>query len=261
MKNAILISLDTLRADHLGCYGYARCTSPHLDAYAAGGVRFTQAYAQSIPTHPSHTTMFTGRDVMDHQIVRQGGKIDLDPRLPVLAQTLRDAGFYTAAADNLGRWFSRGFVDYEGYKWESEPDVPWRRGEAVNQTALRLLERCAEANAKGEPFFLFVHYWDAHTPYLPPPPFRELFYAGDPRSPVHDSMGPVLASPYFEDYFGAWLGDVTDIEWPKAQYDAGIAYLDACLAVFLRRLDELGLSDSTLVTIVGDHGEELDEHR
>ncbi|HEU4752752.1 MAG TPA: sulfatase, partial [Armatimonadota bacterium] len=257
--NLLLLSLDTTRADHLGCYGWPRATSPHLDRLAEEGTLFESCFSPSIPTHPAHTSLLTGCDVMRHQIVAQGGKNELSPDLPLLAEILRRRGYWTGAADNLGRWFSRGFDRYEGYQWARDPEGGWRKGEAVTAAALRVLN---EAASQPRPFFLFVHYWDAHTPYLPPAPYERMFYeGGNERDPANRSMDPVLNFPPFESYFRKWWDGVTDIEFPKAQYDGAIAYLDSQLRRLFGRLDELGLRESTLVVITSDHGEELDEHQ
>ena len=257
MTNILLISLDTTRADHLGCYGWRRNTSPHLDRLAEQGTVFEECFSPSIPTHPAHTTMLTGCDVMKHQVVAQGAKTELSPGVRTLAELLKEQGYWTGAADNLGRWFSRGFDRYEGYQWARDPEGGWRKGEAVTETALKVLN---EAAAQEKPFFLFLHYWDAHTPYLPPAPFDRLFYGGDEKDPANRSMEPVLNFPPFMWYFRQWMGEVTDIEFPKAQYDAEIAYMDTCLQRVFHRLDELRLTEQTLVIITADHGEELDEH-
>ena len=255
--NVILIAIDTLRADHLGCYGYNRPTSPHLDRLAGQGVAFTEAFSPHIPTHPSFTTVFTGVDVMTHNISCQGGKVELDPGLPTLPEVLRAHGYYTASVDNLGRWFTRGFEKLHTYRWERDWSQPWRKAEAVDAAARPAL---AEAAAQDRPFFMFVHYWDPHTPYLPPPPFDRMFYGGDERDPDNQSMDPVWAFEPFRDYFAQWMAGTTDIRFPVAQYDAEIAYVDVALARFLNRLDELGLAEETLVVVYSDHGEVLDDH-
>jgi arylsulfatase A-like enzyme len=256
--NVILVSLDTLRADHLSCYGYKRLTSPHLDAIAGQGVLFLEAFSPHIPTHPAHTSLFTGTDVMKHQIVAQGAKVELDPSIPTLPEILKEAGYFTAAADNLGRWFTRGFDVYEGYDWPRDSLDGWRKAEGVNATALKVLKACAEQN---RPFFAFLHYWDPHTPYLPPPPFSRMFYSGDEKDPSNHSMDPVLNFPPFMWYFRQWMGDVRDIAFPCAQYDAEIAYMDTCLVHVWTFLSEAGLDENTLLVITSDHGEELDEHK
>src|SRR5437016_3418184 len=106
--NVILVSLDTTRADRLSCYGHRLPTSPHIDRIAAQGALFTEYYSPHIPTFPGHTTMMTGRDVYAHHITGQSGAPELSPDIPMLAEILRARGYFTAAADNLGRWFARG---------------------------------------------------------------------------------------------------------------------------------------------------------
>ncbi len=255
--NIILISVDTLRADRLSCYGHWRPTSPHTDRLAAGGALFEQFYSPHIPTFPGHTTMMTGRDVYAHQITGQSGTPELSEEIPLLAEILSLHGYFTAAADNLGRWFQRGFEMYEGYVWDTTDARAWRKGEAVMKAALKVI---AAAAGQDRPFFLFLHFWDPHTPYLPPAPFTRMFYEGDERDPSNRSMDAVWAFENFKWYFHEWMPGVTDIEFPKAQYDAEVAYADACLAHVFTRLEELRLAEDTLVVYTADHGEELDEH-
>src|SRR5690348_1165815 len=126
--------------------------------------------------------MLTGRDVFAHGIVSHAGQRELDTAVPLLAELVAARGVQTAAVDNLGKWFQRGFDPYRPYSWEKDPRSPWRKAEAVNAPTLAALDECA---ASGRPFFLFAHYWDPHTPYLPPPPFDRMFYAGDELDPNH----------------------------------------------------------------------------
>lgn len=255
--NFMLFSLDTLRADRLGCYGYGRVTSPHLDRIAAEGALCRSHFSPHIPTYPGHTTMLTGRDVYAHQITGQSGAYELSTDIPTLAEMLAANGYFTAAADNLGRWFRRGFEVYEGYEWDSSEPREWRKGEAVTSAALNVINRAA---AQNKPFFAFVHYWDPHTPYLPPRPFDRMFYEADERAPGNASMDAVWDCGAFKWYFREWMPGVTDIEFPKAQYDAEVAYMDTCLAHVLARIEELGLAQDTMLIFTSDHGEELDEH-
>jgi len=255
--NVLLIDVDTLRADHLGCYGYRRMTSPHIDRLAAEGTVFLDMVAPHIPTHPSHTSMFTGHDMISHGVVAHGGKVEPDPEIKMLAEILAAQGYFTAAADNMGRWFERGFQEYRRYSWESNNTAPQRKAEAVTPVALDLLSKAA---AQDRPFFLFVHYWDPHTPYLPPPPFTRMFYEGSEKNPENHSMDEVFAFAPFAKYFNAWLPGVTDRQYPIAEYDAEIAYADAGVAHVLTRLRELGLDGETLVIFTSDHGETMDEH-
>lgn len=255
--NVILFSIDTLRADRLSCYGHSRRTSPHIDGLAARSALFTEYFSPHIPTFPGHTTMMTGRDVYAHQISGQSHANELDPAIPMLAEMMQQGGYFSAAADNLGRWFSRGIDHTEGYSWDTSDPSGWRKAEAVLRAALNVINRAA---AQDKPFFLFLHFWDPHTPYLPPAPFSRMFYEGDEKDPANRSMDPVWAFENFKWYFNEWMPGVTDIEFPKAQYDAEIAYVDACLAHVFTRLEELRLIDETLIVLTSDHGEELDEH-
>jgi arylsulfatase A-like enzyme len=255
--NVLLVSIDTLRADHLSCYGYPRLTSPHLDRLAGEGVRFAEAYSPHIPTHPAYTTLLTGKDAWSHQIVAQASPRTLDPKHRLLPELLQEQGYFTASVDNLGRWLSRGFELWERYDWEKPPDKPWRKAEAVNAKALPVLEQCAR---QSKPFFAFFHYWDPHSPYLPPPPFDRMFYHGDETAGEDPRMEQVLASEQLGEYFRQWMGPVRDAEFPVAQYDAEIAYLDTALAHLFTAVEALGLREKTALVIQADHGEEHVEH-
>lgn len=257
MKNVILISLDTTRADRLSCYGHYRKTSPHLDKLAEHGVIFTDHFSPHIPTFPGHTTMMTGKDLYAHQISSQSGNPEPADGVKMIAELLKEQGYFTASADNLGRWFLRGIDHTEDYKWDTSVPRDWRKAEAVNHAAVKALKHCA---SQDDPFFLFLHYWDPHTPYLPPAPFDRMFYAGNELDPENDSMDELWEFENFKYYFAEWMPGVTDIEYPKAQYDACIAYMDTCLSHLFEQLDELGLMSETLLVITADHGEELDEH-
>ena len=255
--NVLLVVIDTLRADHLGCYGYPRITSPHIDRIAAEGTLFLDMIAPHIPTHPSFTTMMSGHDVFSHQLPSHSGEREPDPEIRMLAEVLNDLGYHTAAADNVRRWFSRGFADYRSYAWQPDADGGQNKAGAVNEVALDLLNSCA---GQDKPFFLYVHYWDPHTPYAPPKPFDRMFYEGDEKAAGDHSLDEMWAFPPFRDYFDAWLPGVTDLQFPIAQYDASIAYADVAVAHLMTRLGELGLDDDTLVVLTADHGETMNEH-
>ncbi len=272
MRNIILFSLDTLRASSMSCYGHTHLTTPHLDALVADATLFESCISPHIPTHPAHTTMFTGKDVLTHQIITQGGRLNLSENIKTLPELLSEAGYFTLAADNLGRWFQRGFPEsqYRGYQWETRYRNA-RKAEAVNQTAIELLEL---AQSQDKPWFAFLHYWDPHTPYLPPLPFERMFYSGDECDPNNRSMDAVYACEPFTDYFRQWMCKPdaddpdnlakkrlwTDRRYVNSQYDASIAYMDASLAQLFQYLSDCDLMEETLLIITADHGEELDEH-
>jgi arylsulfatase A-like enzyme len=268
--NVILLSLDTTRAQSLSCYGHVHLTSPYLDTLAAEGTLFETCLSPHIPTHPGHTTLFTGKDVLSHQIVTQGGPKEPPEGTKMLAELLRENGYFTVAADNLGRWFARGFDMYEGYSWTMKYKSA-RKAEAVNRTSFRVLDA---ARSQEKPFFAFLHYWDPHTPYLPPEPWERMFYAGDECDPENRSMDAVYDCEPFQYYFLNWMFRPhpeepdnrekarvwTDRAYVNALYDAEIAYMDHSLQQVWHYLAHHGLFDDTLVVVTADHGEELDEH-
>ena len=273
MRNIILFSLDTLRASSLSCYGNTNLTTPHLDALTSDATLFESCISPHIPTHPAHTTMFTGKDVLTHQIITQGGRLNLSENIKTIPELLSKAGYFTVAADNLGRWFQRGFPEnqYRGYQWETRYRNA-RKAEAVNQTAIEVLEL---AQSQDKPWFAFLHYWDPHTPYLPPLPFERMFYSGDECDPNNRSMDAVYACEPFTDYFRQWMCKPdpddpeniskkrlwTDRRYVNSLYDASIAYMDASLSQLFQYLRDCGLMEETLLIIAADHGEELDEHK
>ena len=171
--NIVLIALDTQRADTLGCYGYSKNTSPFLDSIAARGVLFEKCYAPNIPTHPSFTTMLTGREAISHNIINIGGGVPIEAGIPLLPEILKARGYNTAAVDTMSRHFERGFDEYHSPEWDRSDPLSLRRAEHVTDFAVPQIEKFkAEFNKTDKPFFLFLHYWDPHTPYLPPEPFR-----------------------------------------------------------------------------------------
>src|SRR4051812_4516976 len=107
--NIVLIALDTQRADHLGCYGYKKPVSPFIDSIAAQSVVFERCYAPNIPTHPSFTTMLTGKEAITHNIVNIGGGVPIEDGVRLLPEILSEQGWRTGAVDTMGRHFSRGF--------------------------------------------------------------------------------------------------------------------------------------------------------
>lgn len=258
--NIVMISLDTLRASRLGCYGYARPTSPWLDRAAAEGVLFERAYATDIPTEVAHTSIFTGKIGLTTGIVSHGSELAHLPKsTPWLPALLRSAGFTTGAVDNLYQlkeWFARGYR----YYINSVGRKRWIDGRTVNDLALPWIREHA-----GEPFFLFLHYWDPHTPYLPPEKYIPLFYppGKDRYDPSNRSMERAYnhtAYPFFRHHHYELLGPVTDSGYVDALYDAEIRYLDDLLRELDETLEACGIRDETLLVLFGDHGESLTEH-
>lgn len=255
--NIILLVLDTQRADHLGCYGYSKNVSPVIDSVAARGVVFEKCYAPNIPTHPSFTTMLTGKEAIAHDIVNIGGGVPLRDGVRMIQEELGDNGWNTAAVDTMGRHFSRGFQTYKTPEWDRSDPQTLRRAEHVTDLAVPLIE---DLKKDDKPFFLFLHYWDPHTPYLPPAEFRTMFYerGNNPYDIKNHSMDPAWNDETFQWYFHQWMPGVTDSEYVNALYDAEIAYMDWQLRRVFAALEDI--QEETLVIITADHGEILDDH-
>ncbi len=257
----ILISLDTTRLDRLGCYGYPSPTSPYLDQIAAQGALWERAYASDIPTEVAHTGVFTGRVGLSTGVVAHGSSLtQLAKGVPWLPALLRNQGFVTGAVDNLYQlkeWFARG---YRYYVNSSAPGQRWIDGRTVNDLAKAWI-----GEHKGEDFFLFLHYWDPHTPYLPPPGHVNRFYAPDrnPKDPDNKSMERAYnhrAYPFFKHHHYDLLGGITDSAYMNALYDAELRYLDDLLQELDEFLAQQGIVEETFLILFGDHGESLDEH-
>lgn len=258
--NIVLIAVDTLRADHLGCYGYHHPTSPRIDALAQEGVLGERLFCPGIPTQPSFTTLHTGQHPITHNIVSHGGKAQLDRSSPFLPELLLQAGYTTCAVDNLWRarpWFGRGFEYY------IDPSV--RRGLLLAVTAEEINARAIawmRAN-RDQPFFLFLHYWDPHYPLTPPARYDGMFYEGNAFDPANRSLEEWWQHPLGSVARETWLrrreGLITDADYVVALYDQEIRYLDDAVDELVNSLDDSGVAEQTLVVLLADHGTSLTE--
>jgi arylsulfatase A-like enzyme len=231
--NVLLVTFDTTRADHLGCYGFQDAQTPVVDRLAREGVLFESAYSSIPLTAPSHATILTGRYPIAHG-VRDNGLFVLSPEQETLAEILKQHGYATAAAiggfplvarfgldQGFGFYDDRLVTEYDmvlGTK-PTKPPLAFdeRRAARVNEAAIGWLQEHAQ-----QPFFLWVHYYDPHQPFQPPVPYDDLF----------------AASPY----------------------DGEIAYADESLGTLLDSLRSLEVYDRTLVVLTADHGEGLGDH-
>jgi arylsulfatase A-like enzyme len=257
--NILLIAVDSLRADHMSCYGYHRLTTPHLDDFALEGALFEQTFSAHIPTTPAYASMLTGCDCFGTEVVALRHKGGLKSDLRTLPEILREAGYNTTCVGFSGNPASRGFDTYLDYPaWGSWEEGRSPKAEKLNAVAQPEIDRLA---GEGKPFFMMVRHMDPHAPYLPPAPFERMFYHGDERDPANRSMEPVLDFRPFADFFRSWMPPgVTDKEYVIAQYDGAIAYMDSCIRGILQQLEDLGILDETIVVLNGDHGETLYEH-
>jgi arylsulfatase A-like enzyme/Tfp pilus assembly protein PilF len=224
--NVVVITIDTLRPDHLHCYGYDRIETPTLDRIAQGGVLFEKGVTQTPLTPPSHASIFTGLNPPAHKVRDTGGFI-LSPSTPTLASLLQAKGWDTAAfissavlKKRFG--FDHGFDVYDdqmprpGNAQEFLEDSERRAGDTVDRAVQWLDSR------NDKPFFLWVHLYDPHTPYDPPSPFRE--------------------------------------RYKDRPYDGEIAYADRELGRLMESLKRKSLPEKMLVAVLSDHGESLGEH-
>ena len=223
IRNVLLISIDTCRADYLSCYGYKKKTTPNIDALAAKGILFENTVSPVPITLPAHSTMLTGT-IPPYHGVHDNSDYQLSESNITLAEILKDAGFTTGAAIsasvlNSRFGLSQGFETYSDHieDMRQEGGFDERTGGETNRFAIDWLEK-----NKNKKFFFFLHYYDPHASYLPPEPFAS--------------------------------------EFAPNRYAGEIAYTDYCIGEVLNKLKELDLYDSTLIIITADHGEMLGEH-
>ena len=257
--NIVLMGIDSIRADHMSCYGYPKLSTPHLDRFAGEGALFERTYSAHIPTTSAYASMLTGMDCFGTQVVALRHKGPVRPEAKTLAEHLRDVGYTTTSVGFSGNPSSRGFDKYIDYKaWGTREEGSCPKAQNLNEVALPELERLV---AGEQPFFLFLRHMDPHAPYLPPEPYQRMFYHGDELNPANRSMDPVMAFKPFATFFRSWMPEgVTDKDYVIAQYDGAIAYMDAAIASIFQALQTLGIYDETLVVINGDHGETLYDH-
>jgi arylsulfatase A-like enzyme len=269
--NVLLIILDTVRAMSMSLYGYSRPTTPELQKLAARGVLFTRAISPGPWTLPSHASIFTGREENE---LSTDWFVPLDATYPTLAEQLRGAGYRTGGF-SANVWYAsremglgRGFLHFEDYRrslgelWVSasiprvlrgefvrqlgrEDDTPDRKSaEDINRAFLDWLDR------KGDhPYFAFLNFFDAHTPYLPPEVFDRQFQTSSLRL----SHAPDRAS-------ATALPDTARVRAARDSYEAAIAYLDHELGRLFSELERRGALENTVVIVTADHGEEFFEH-
>jgi arylsulfatase A-like enzyme len=268
--NVPLLVLDTVRGMSLSVNGYERPTTPHLEALARDGVRFTRAVSTASWTLPSHASMFTGR--YPHELSASWGQ-PLDDADPVLAEVFDRLGYVSGGfAANLAYCstafgLQRGFQTYRDYLvtpgeavrssnltralvdevWAPLVGSVYESGRpSARDVADRFLGWQARTAPRRHPFFAFLNFFDAHGPYAPPAPFDTLFLG---RQPVTREPGG-----YTRAFSPAEVADL------KAAYEGAIAYLDSELGRLFDELARRGVLDNTIVIVTADHGEEFSEH-
>ncbi len=225
--NIFLITIDTLRADHVHCYGYDQIQTPALDDLAKSGIRFSQAFTPSPLTNSSHTSILTGLLPSAHGVTDFG--IPLDDSHATMAELLKAKGYHTAAfigaivldSKTLAPGLDRGFDFYDNFPTNVQTKTHWDRLERRGEVVVKHAEAWLTAHPTG-PRFVWVHLYDPHDPYEPPAPYSETY---------KDRL-----------------------------YDGEIAYADSALANFIAYLKAHAAYNNSLIIVVGDHGEGLGEH-
>ena len=261
--NVLLITVDTLRPDHLGAYGYGRDTSPNIDSLARRGVLFRTAITAAGRTVQSFPSILTGVYPMVHGLRYEGQSHDVIEGRPTLTGALRGAGYAAFAVTqglNVGlhRDFDPGtydpdvYVDPEGRK----VFLPTRNDREASRKAVQWLRGRPD---KERPFFLWLRYNAPHWPYDAPDPYREMFDPGYRGAHTfNQEKAPGLERG--DIIFGKTRLPAREIQHAAAHYDAEIAYADRAIGDLLEALRGLGLYDRTLVVLTSDHGESLGEH-
>jgi arylsulfatase A-like enzyme len=252
--NIILISLDTVRPDHLGCYGYPKNTSPAIDRLASDGVLFENTYSTTSWTLPAHISLLTSLNCLHHQVYFPLQK--MDKGISTLADILRSRGFFCAAFTGGGYLsetygFSKGFDSYQEIKLHGDQAIRLDEAERLADMASSWLE-----NNKNKKFFLFLHTYQPHDPYANLSPLGKEFLDQNAR------WQQVKMETLFEEK-GRFDTHFSEEEKHNitALYDGEIKYTDtAFVRPILDKLRELGLYDQSLIVLTSDHGEEFYEH-
>ena len=257
--NILLIAIDSIRADHMSCYGYERNTTPHIDRFAEGGTLFENTFSPHIPTTPAYASMLTGRDCFGTQVVALRHQGPLRAEAPTAAEIFRGYGYNTTSVGFKGNPSSRGYdkyLEFDGWGSYATGRVP--KAQNLNNATIPELERLT---AEGAPWFVTLRHMDPHAPYLPPQPYERMFYHGDECDPNNRSMDPVLDFKPFGTFFKSWMPPgISDKDYVIAQYDGAIAYMDACIQSIFTALEGMGVLDDTIIVVNGDHGETLYDH-
>ncbi len=246
-RGYLLISHDPLGAKHLGAYGSERPTSPFFDSLAGRGVLFENAFVQYPSTLVSHMSIFTGLYPQQHGVFPPSFR--LSPEIPTLPERFAQAGFRTAGHTEggfvgRGYGFARGFDEFTDPRFRDTTDI-----EKTFEKGLAFLRGLAPE----ERFFLFLHTYSVHDPYLPPEPYASMFWPDEPP-PGPDRL------PIRRVNAGLFGVDERLLEYYEALYDGGVRYADSVLESFFAELGELGLDSQTTVVITSDHGEEFRQH-
>ncbi len=255
--NVLVITIDTLRADHLHSYGYDKPTSPRIDAFAEDAVLFEKVFCQSPETLPSHTSIFTGMHPRTHKAISHESKVD--PQITTLAEILAKRGYTTGAIISshvldakygLDQGFRSYLAIHYAFPDRKRQEMNEREEDPTTDAAITWLR-----SKKNDRFFLWIHWFHPHRPYNPPPRYRETFagnYAGPAAVDQND-----WAMKVWKERIG--LAE-KDIAYMRGLYDGEVAFTDVQVGRVLDELASLDLAKNTLVVVTSDHGEILYDH-
>jgi arylsulfatase A-like enzyme len=250
--NVVLIAVDTLRPDHMGCYGYDRRTTPYTDRLAQAGVLFENVVAPSPWTLPSFASVLTSLYPAQHGA--NGSRSPMKTSFPTLPEVLRRQGYATAAIINAPYLKAKVNIN-RGFDFYDMTPPEGRVAEGTTQDALEWIDQDRDG-----PFFIFVHYFDPHIPYAPAAPYDTLFdpdYAGHMWNSYSPQRLPQFRLQEFEE-----MKKIPPEDWNhiRSLYDGEIAFTDEAIGELLAGLKERNLEDRTLIVFLSDHGEEFFEH-
>ncbi|NQS89326.1 sulfatase [Patescibacteria group bacterium] len=266
--NVMLVVIDTLRAQSMSCYRYSLKTSPAMDKYAQEGTRFNWTFSESPPTQPGFTAILTGTNPIVNNIVSHflfkdciNGWREKAPQITrgvkMLPQLMRENGYKTYAVDNLITMRHHFYWGYDEYLYSSVVKGKDRSirvtADDINGNLLPLLKRI-----KNENFFLFVHYWDPHGPYVPPEKFQKFMTTKKTEEEMLKEMVFQGKDLSWEDFVRS-ESEKENLE-VRAKYDGEIAYVDDRLDQVFKLMQKLGLDKNTVVIIISDHGESFGIH-
>jgi len=264
--NVLLITIDTLRPDHLSCYGYKRNTSPNIDKLAKEGILFTQAIAQGSHTAASVTSLITSTYPNIHNVKDWGYQLNPDMHLYTLPEILRLHGYKTALiSDQISLSLIKGLEkDFDTYNTiltnASTFGPASKRVKIVEITdwAIDWLK-----NNKHNKFFLWLYYLGPHGPYTPPPPYNRIFL-NDEYYNIKQSI-PISDNAYLQSTIGKIpkylaIDDITEVDYYISQYDGAIRYVDSQIGRLCEELKKSHLDKNTIIILTADHGEGMGEH-
>jgi len=252
LSQIILISIDTLRADHLGVYGYERETSPNIDSLAAESARFANVYASSPWTLSSHVSLLTALNSVNHQVYQDNEK--MAPELVTVAEMMRENGYFCSAFTGGGFVSSVfGFADGFDSYYERTDEVLLNK---AAELSYRDVARWIDSN-KNKNYFLFVHTYQPHDPYSSPAPYKTMFLSENSKW-SHINLNGYLGGKgsLFKKLPEEDRQNIIDL------YDAEIRYTDEELVgPLVQKLKDMALYDKTMIIFTSDHGEEFYEHK